>query len=242
MLAASCIGSAAGGRGKSAQKAAVREVTDVLHRPDPTPCTVRASTTFFFFFFLQLHTFQPTHKGLDKTLKRISSLALFCPASDLKMSHPPLLGKLRALKRHSAYNLCPSLAPDKTANKSFWDFSERQLFITSPWPEWCAQRRRSPSPPRAGWLPRLHSKVTQLGFVPASIRMWLTYCAFSVWTDVIFGPGQGETVPPVQVRDYVFKESGIRRKKKNKTKQEICLNLPSLSMNVNEINIQGFCD
>lgn len=31
-----------------------------------------------------------------------------------------------------------------------------------------------PSTPRASWLLGLHSKVTQLGFVPTSIRLWRT--------------------------------------------------------------------
>lgn len=163
-----------------------RGVKKQQRRESPLLCRKHLSLTWITRInsLYRLGTFQITHKGLDGNVKRISSCSFCRPLCTSQIWNVTsvaisLASKCWALKRHSAYNLCPSLARDETVNKSFWDFSERRLLITRPWPEWCVERRHSypPSTPRAGWLPRLHSKVTQLSFVPASIRLWLTDCA-----------------------------------------------------------------
>lgn len=72
-----------------------------------------------------------------------------------------------------------------------------------------------PSTPRAGWLLGLHSKVTQLGFVPTSIRLWLTDCAphsEQMWF-------LASRVTRIQTFPCVLSHKRRRRKKRYQTKR-----------------------
>ena len=70
-----------------------------------------------------------------------------------------------------------------------------------------------PSTPRAGWLPRLHSKVTQLGFVPASIRLWETDCAPRFEQMWFLASCELKILPSVYVHNHDFKKKYIRDRK-----------------------------
>lgn len=139
----------------------------------------------------RLDTFQRTHKGFDRDVKRISSCSFYSPLSHLgfEMSHPQLLANF----------VLPS--PEKALSLQFMPLisvrrdSEQVLlrFLWTPAPHhkplaWMMRGAAAlPSTPRAGWLPRLHSKVMQLSFCSRFNKDLTDWLCSSVWTDVIFG-------------------------------------------------------
>lgn len=199
-----------------------------------------ASTAFSFLsFFFYLTLFNYHIKDL------ISSRVFYSPLSCLRseISHLQLLAKLQALKRHSAYNLCPSLAWDETVNKSFL----RWLWTLAPHHKPLAWMMRGatalPSTPRAGWLPRLHSKVMQLKalFLLQYGCDWLTalYSFERMW---FLASGKLKLCPLFAFMITYSKKLAWHwgNLKRN---AEIHVHPCSLSMNVNvAINIQDFSD
>lgn len=161
-----------------------------------------------------LDTFQRTHKGFDRDVKRISSCSFYSPLSRLRyeMSHPQLLANFVLLSPEKALSL--QFMPLISVRRDSEQVLLRFLWTPAPHHKPLAWMMRGaaalPSTPRAGWLPRLHSKVMQLSFVPASIRIWLTDCAPPFEQMWFLASSKWETLPSVHVHDHVFKEISPR--------------------------------
>lgn len=104
----------------------------------------------------------------------------------------------------------PSLAADKTENKSFWDSSQRLLFITSQWPE----RHGSSSRLIARALLKGHA-IRFCSWFNRNVTDWLS---FFRWTDAVLGKTWWSRALCTLFADYAFKEI-VREKEKTITKK-----------------------
>lgn len=94
-------------------------------------------------------------------------------------------------------------------NKSFWDFSECRLLITSPglndaWSD------SAPLHAKGRLIAKASLKGHAIKLCSCFNKALTDWLHFSIWTDVIFGLGQVETLPSVHVHNRVCKEMSQR--------------------------------
>lgn len=140
------------------------------------------------------------------------------PPLDLKChirSHQPNFGELNSEKTPSL-QFMPLISMRRDSEQVLLRFFWTPAPHRTP-PAWMTRGAAAlPSTPRAGWLPRLHSKVTQLGFVPASIRLWVTDCAPRFEQMWFLAFSELQILPSAcNVHNHKFKESHQRKKTHN---------------------------